>query len=103
MPATGTRLRSQVCDTQIIVVRPPAKPVALTCGGAPMIEIGAPVADGLALDPELSAGSLLGKRYTLPEEDGTLEVLVTKPGKGTLADGTTPLVLKSAKPLPASD
>jgi hypothetical protein len=43
----------------------------------------------------------LGKRYT--DEGGTLEVLVTKAGPGTLANGTTPLVLKAAKPLPASD
>ncbi len=101
--ATGTRLRSQVCDAQIIVVRPPAQPVTLTCGGAPMIEIGAPVTEGLSLDPDLSGGAQLGKRYTLAVDDGSLEVLVTKPGKGTLAEGSTPLVLKSAKPLPASD
>jgi hypothetical protein len=30
-------------------------------------------------------------------------VLVTKPGQGTLALGGEPLVLKEAKPLPASD
>ena len=43
----------------------------------------------------------MGKRYT--EDTGALEVLVTKPGAGTLAIGTTPLVLKDSKPLPASD
>jgi hypothetical protein len=30
-------------------------------------------------------------------------VLVTKAGKGTLSVGETPLVIKEAKPLPASD
>jgi hypothetical protein len=34
---------------------------------------------------------------------GDLELLCTKPGKGSLADGGQPLALKEAKPLPASD
>jgi hypothetical protein len=44
----------------------------------------------------------VGKRYTACR-DNTFEVLVTKPGQGTLADGAEPLVLKAAKALPASD
>jgi hypothetical protein len=48
------------------------------------------------------AGAVLGKRYTA-QQDETFEVLVVKPGLGTLADGPQPLVLKAAKPLPASD
>ncbi len=42
----------------------------------------------------------MGKRYV--DENGA-EVLVTKAGKGTLSVGSTPLTIKEAKPLPASD
>ncbi|GAA4972437.1 hypothetical protein GCM10023205_43240 [Yinghuangia aomiensis] len=99
---TGARLRSQVCATEVIVVRPPADGVDLTCGGHPMIALDAEAVVGLASEPELSGGALLGKRYTLADDD-TFEVLVTKPGTGTLGDGAVPLVLKEAKALPASD
>jgi hypothetical protein len=40
------------------------------------------------------------KRYT---DAGGNEVLVTKPGAGSLSLGDVPLALKDAKPLPASD
>ena len=36
-------------------------------------------------------------------EAGDLELLCNKPGKGSLAAGGTPLTIKGAKPLPASD
>ena len=42
----------------------------------------------------------MGKRYV---DDAGAEVLVTKAGKGTLSVGSTPLAIKEAKPLPASD
>ncbi|NUU26189.1 MAG: hypothetical protein HOV68_32510 [Streptomycetaceae bacterium] len=99
---TGARLRSQVCSTEVIVVRPPADGVELTCGGRPMLDIGADVPEGLSPAPELSGGALLGKRYTLAADD-SFEVLVTKAGAGTLANGGEPLVVKEAKALPASD
>jgi hypothetical protein len=95
----GTRLRSQVCSTEVIVVRPPSSPIELMCGGHPMIPAGKEPEPGLALAE--GEPSLLGKRYTNGDE--SLEVLVTKAGQGTLADGATPLVLKAAKPLPSSD
>jgi hypothetical protein len=97
----GTRLRSQVCATEVVVVKAPADDVDLTCGGYPMIELAAQPESGLAPKPELATGTALGKRYA--PEDGSLEVLVTKPGEGTLALGTTPMPVKQAKPLPASD
>ena len=53
-----------------------------------------------AVAPAHAGGTLLGKRYT---DDGALEVLCTKAGEGSLSIGDTPLVLKEAKPLPASD
>jgi hypothetical protein len=95
----GLRLRSQVCTTELIVVRP--ADVELTCGGIPVIAHGEEPGDGLSLDPALSGGTQLGKRYT--DEAGALEILVTKRGDGTLADGDRPLPLKEAKPLPSSD
>ena len=95
----GLRLRSQVCSTELIVVR--AAAVELTCGGAPVIPHGDQPDAALNIDPTLSAGNQLGKRYT--DDSGALEILVTKQGEGTLADGTKPLPLKEAKPLPSSD
>lgn len=98
---TGARLRSQVDATEVVVVRPLPDDVDLTCGGHPMVDIKGDVTPGLEIAAGADAGSALGKRYTLG--DTGLEVLVTKPGKGTLAVGADPLTLKEAKPLPASD
>jgi hypothetical protein len=99
----GLRLRSQVCTTEVVVVRPPAEDIDLTCGGEAMVEVGSEVESGKTPAAGLDTGSLLGKRYTTDDAAGTLELLVTKKGEGTLAIGTVPLVLKDAKPLPASD
>ena len=100
MIKNGTRLQSQVCDTQVIVVRSADSLDDLRVGGAPAIPIGDEVGAELTLDPALADGSLMGKRYV---DDAGAEVLVTKAGKGTLSVGTTPLTIKEAKPLPASD
>ena len=97
----GTRYRSQVCETEIIVVRPLPGEADLTCGGHPVIDLKETPAAGLSLKEGADTGNALGKRYT--DASGTLELLVTKPGQGTLALGGQPLVLKEAKPLPASD
>ena len=96
----GDRLRSAVCATEVIVVRAPSSPVALTCGGEPMGPLvpGAP-ADGPG--PGAGEGAQLGKRYA--EEDGALELLVTKGGAGPLELDGVPLPVKQAKPLPSSD
>jgi hypothetical protein len=100
MIKNGSRLQSQVCDTQVIVVRSADSLDDLRAGGAPMAPIGSTGPSDLTLDPALSEGNVMGKRYV----DGTgAEVLVTKAGKGTLSVGETPLVIKEAKPLPASD
>jgi hypothetical protein len=100
MIKNGTRLQSQVCDTQVIVVRSADSLDDLRAGGAPMIPIGEETSADLSLDDGLSDGNLMGKRYV---DDNGAEVLVTKAGKGTLSVGTTPLTIKEAKPLPASD
>ena len=98
---TGARLRSQVDGTELVVVRPLPGDVELTCGGHPMVDVKAEPTPGLTAKEGATSGTQLGKRYTLADSD--LEVLVTKPGGGTLAVGDQPLVLKEARPLPASD
>jgi hypothetical protein len=103
MIKNGTRLQSQVCDTQVIVVRSADSLDDLRAGGAPMVPIGQEdpaTSSEYSLDDALADGNLMGKRYV--DESGA-EVLVTKAGKGTLSVGTTPLTIKEAKPLPASD
>lgn len=100
MIKNGSRLQSQVCDTQVIVVRSADGLDDLRAGGAPMIPIGDDADAALSLDDSLADGNLMGKRYV--DESGA-EVLVTKAGKGTLSIGATPLSIKEAKPLPASD
>ncbi|MDV3127908.1 hypothetical protein M1247_23520 [Mycobacterium sp. 21AC1] len=100
MIKNGTRLQSQVCDTQVIVVRSADSLDDLRAGGAAMVPLDAQKDDGATIDPAFSEGNLMGKRYV---DDAGAEVLVTKAGAGTLSIGTTPLGLKEAKPLPASD
>jgi hypothetical protein len=96
----GTRLRSQVCSTEVIVVRPPAQAVDLCCGGAPMVPVGDP-AVARPLDAAHGGGTLLGKRYT--DDASGIELLCTKAGDGSLSLGSTPILVKDAKPLPSSD
>jgi len=96
----GARLKSQVCETQVIVVRAPQGDVELSCGGAPMVPLDADVPAGEP-DGAWAEGTQLGKRYA--DEGVGLEVLCTKAGKGSLALNGAPLGLKQAKPLPASD
>jgi hypothetical protein len=97
----GQKLRSAVCGAQVVVVRAPATPVDLGCGGSPMLLDGE-TGDGAAtLDASLGDGPLLGKRYA--DEELGLEVLCSKPGTGALTVDGRPLPIKGAKPLPASD
>jgi hypothetical protein len=100
MIKNGTRLQSQVCDTQVIVVRTADSLDDLRAGGVPMVPIDGEKASDVSLDPAFAEGNAMGKRYV--DETGA-EVLVTKAGAGTLSVGTTALNLKEAKPLPASD
>ena len=97
----GTRLKSAVCATEVIVTAAPADDLDVRCGGAPMIAPTEQPPAGAELDAGAAGGTVLGKRYV--NEAGNLEVLCTKPGKGSLALGGTPLTLKEAKPLPSSD
>lgn len=100
MIKSGTRLKSQVCDTQVIVVKTADSLDDLRSGGAPMVPLDETASGDATLDPDLASGAVMGKRYV---DEAGAEVLVTKAGAGTLSVGTTPLAIKEAKPLPASD
>ncbi len=97
----GARLRSAVCSTEVIIVRPPSEPIDLRCGGESMVELSAPAAAGGGPAAPFDTGTLLGKRYV--HEDTGLEVLCTKAGPGALSAGDQLLPVKDAKPLPSSD
>ncbi len=96
----GLRLKSQVSEAEIVVVKGTGDH-ELACGGVPVVGLDEPVAEGVAIAPDRTGSTLLGKRYT--DAADSVEVLCTKPGEGALSlDGET-LDIKSAKALPASD
>ncbi len=100
--AVGRTLVSVTDATAVIVLRLPEGDVTVTCGGAEMVEPErAPGVPRAKTDAEAGPGTQLGKRYE--NADGTLELLCTKAGTNTLAADGTPLRIKAAKPLPASD
>jgi hypothetical protein len=99
----GARIRSKVCTTEVIVVRPPVGEIDLRCGGAPMAAIDDGAPDGMTPAVGFDTGTQVGKRYTTDDSDGEVELLVVKQGQGTLSVGDVPMVMKEAKALPSSD
>ena len=93
----GTKLKSAVCDTEVMVIK--GSNIAVDCGGKPMSDT-SPEARA-ALDAAFAEGTKMGKRYV--NADGTVELLCVKSGKGSLSIGGTPLQIKDSKPLPSSD
>ncbi len=93
----GTKLKSAVCDTEVVVIKTNGAPIE--CGGAPM-EAERPAQRG-TLDPAFAGGTKIGKRYV--DAANALELLCIKAGQGTLASGGVALQLREAKPLPSSD
>lgn len=93
----GTKLKSAVCDAEILVIR--GGDFVVECGGAPMAEEW-PAKRG-TIDPALAGGIRTGKRYV--DAAGTVELLCVKPGEGSLSIGGVVLAVKEAKPLPSSD
>ena len=94
MLSTGQRIKSSVCDTEIMVITAPSNDLDLTCGGVSMGDDG-------DIKPDHTEGTVIGKRYV--NEDGSLELLCVKPGDGSLAVDGTPLKLKESKKLPKTD
>jgi len=97
----GTRLRSAVCTTEVMVIQAPNRHVDLRCGGVPLVPLGTTLPAEAAPIPSAAAGTQIGKRYV--NQAGDLELLCTKPGQGSLAEGAEALAIKGAKPLPSSD
>jgi hypothetical protein len=97
----GSRWKSAVCDTEVVVVRATAGDISLECGGHPMVAHAEAKPAGLALDETHANGTQPGKRFA--DDVSGLEVLCTKGGKGSLSIGGRPIGAKEAKKLPASD
>ncbi|MEO7657958.1 MAG: hypothetical protein ABIS25_11595 [Sphingomicrobium sp.] len=93
----GSKLKSVVCDTEVMVIRAGVGTVA--CGGSPMAEEHPAQPD--AIDPAFSGGTRIGKRYV--DAAATVELLCIKQGAGSLSLDGVELTTKDAKPLPASD
>jgi hypothetical protein len=94
----GTRLKSTVCETEVMVIRSGSGAV-IECGGKPMTDDDS--AERGEPDAAYLTGTLIGKRYA--DATGTIEVLCVKAGQGTLCIGAVALQIKNAKPLPSSD
>ncbi|MCK9541424.1 MAG: hypothetical protein M0R03_05265 [Novosphingobium sp.] len=97
----GSRWKSAVDTTEVVIVRPPKGDVSLECGGHPMVAAGDEAPAGLVLSADFSAGTSVGKRYV--DEESGIELLGAKAGQSSLAVDGRPVTLKDAKPLPASD
>ncbi|MFI5953235.1 hypothetical protein [Cryptosporangium sp. NPDC051539] len=95
----GSRWKSTVDTTEVMVIRGPSGDVDLRCGGHPMVTTA--TSGGNTLDPAFADGTQVGKRYV--DESIGLEVLCSKGGPGSLAVADRPLALREAKPLPTSD
>lgn len=93
----GTRLKSAVCDTEVMVIK--CGEGTIECGGAPMSETKPedPGTPATGFDGK----TLLGKRYT--DATDTFELLCVKAGDGSLSVDGQLLEQKVAKPLPSSD
>ena len=96
----GLKLKSAVCDSEFMVIKPGAG-TAPTCGGVPML---GPTDESVAEAEPLSdhmEGCQVGKRYV--NDDQSLELLCVKAGQGSLAADGQSLQIKEAKKLPSSD
>ena len=96
----GARLKSNVCDTEVMVIACADTSVTVSCGGSALLDATASKTGG-SIDPAHAAGTVLGKRYV--NTAGKIELLCVKAGKGSLDVNGEALVLKDAKPLPSSD
>jgi hypothetical protein len=95
----GQKLYSGVCDAEFVVVKAPATPVDVGCGGSPL-HAESRSREG-EVDTTLGDAVLLGKRYA--DEELGLELLCTRPGTGAVTVDGVALPVKGAKPLPSSD
>ena len=97
----GSRWKSAVCDTEVVVVKAPKAPASLECGGHEMIPHAGAKPAGLSIAEGRAGGTQTGKRFA--DEETGVELLCTKGGAGTLTLDGREIALKEAKKLPASD
>lgn len=97
----GARLKSVVCEGEIMVVMAPETEIAMTCGGVAMVDAAESVTPSGDVHPDHSVGVAMGKRYI--DEAETLEVLCVKSGDGSLAANGALLLQKDTKKLPKTD
>jgi hypothetical protein len=96
---SGAKLKSVVCDTQVMIIKGLPGEHELSCGGAPMV---GGTEDGTGtLDADKAEGTGMGRRYVNGDE--TLELLCVKGGQGTLYLDGVKMEPKQAKALPSSD
>jgi hypothetical protein len=94
----GQTLRSVVDNTALVVVRCQDQELTVACGGR---EMSAEQAPGRVEADANGGGVQLGKRYTTDTIE--VELLCIQAGDHQVTVDGTPVVQKSAKPLPASD
>lgn len=92
--SAGARLKTTTSALEVVVVSVPTGDADLQAAGESMSMDAVP-------GPAGEAVYAIGKRYV--EDASGIEVLVVKPGPGPLTIGGNDLVIKEAKPLPASD
>lgn len=97
----GMKLRSAVCATEVVIVKPPQHGAEIRCGGKAMLPASAGRLEGAEIDEDHRGGTLIGKRYV--DAETGVEVLCVKAGEGSLASGDTPLDVQGARSLPPSD
>lgn len=97
----GTRIFSDVCAAELIVVKAPDADVDLTVGGVDAVTSADDRTGTSSIVDGHGGGVAMGKRYV--DEADTVELLCTKPGDGVPAVAGEILQLKQAKALPASD
>lgn len=98
----GTKLKSEVCATEAIVIRAPDDGRLPSCGGQPFRAAAETGAAGIPrLEVAQEGAGLVGKRYV--DAASGLELLCTKSGFGTLGFDGRPLTMKQPKPMPSSD
>ena len=94
----GTRLQSQVCSTEVMVIKC-GDVAAVECGGHAMSDTGQDVSG--SIEAGFADGTQVGKRYV--NESQSLELLCVKAEDGSLSVDGTKLSVKESKQLPSSD
>ncbi len=94
----GLRLKSTVCDAEVMVIKA-TDGDALTCGGEQLlVEAQSEKTTG---KPDHMNACVIGKRYV--NEAQTIELLCVKGGEGSLYYNGDELMTKDTKKLPSSD